>query len=78
MKTQATKLSRSEQRSWDHWTSKGYRFKAGEKPPKSLHTPPGLAERHPVIDAIAGVFSIFFIVGLAIYYVYVASGLSHG
>lgn len=77
MKTQATKLSRSEQRSWDHWTSKGYRFKAGEKPPKSLHTPPGFVTRHPVIDALCGLFIIVFILYMCYRWVMAGAGL-HG
>lgn len=38
----------------------------------------GMISKRDVVSVIAGVFSVFFTVGLAIYYVYVASGLSHG
>lgn len=75
MKTQATKLSRLEQRSWDYWTSKGYQFKPGEKPPASIHTPPGLVTKHPVIDAFCGAFILVFVIFLLYLWLWTGAGL---
>lgn len=38
----------------------------------------GMVSKRDVVSVIAGVFSICFTVGLAMYWVYAASGLSHG
>lgn len=54
MRNQATRCTQEELAYLAHWQSKGYRFKPCEKPPMNTVTPPSLATRHPVIDALLG------------------------
>lgn len=51
---QATRCTQEELAYLAHWESKGYRFERGEKPPMNTVTPPSLATRHPVLDALLG------------------------
>lgn len=76
MKSQATKLNHQEQAYWDHWTSKGYRFKPGEKPPMSTVTPPGLATRRPILDALIGFLIISKVLALLGFWMYKAADLA--
>lgn len=78
MKQQATKMTPQEQAYYDYWISKGYKFKPGEKPPMSTQTPPGIATKHPVADAFAGLFIVLFVAFLAGLWVYYGAGLHHG
>jgi hypothetical protein len=77
MKSQATRLTEEQRAMFDYWTCKGHKFKAGEKPPASTHTPPSLATRCPVADALVGLFVIVFCMFLLGMWVYYGAGL-HG
>jgi hypothetical protein len=75
--SQATRLTKEQCAMFDHWTCKGHKFRAGEIPPKSTQTPPSLATRCPVIDALIGLFVIVFVMLLLGLWVYYGAGL-HG
>lgn len=54
MRKQATRCTQQELAYLAHWQSKGYRFKRGEPIPTSTMTPPSLATRRPILDAVLG------------------------
>jgi len=54
MKPQATRYTSQEWAYLAYWESRGYTFAPGEKPPTSTLTPPSLATRRPILDAVLG------------------------
>lgn len=54
MKPQATRCTQKELAYFAHWEARGYTFGPGEKPPTSTLTPPSLATRRPILDAVLG------------------------
>lgn len=52
MRNQATRCTPAELAYIAYWQSKGYTIKPGEPVPLNTVTPPSLATRRPVIDAV--------------------------
>lgn len=75
MRQQAKKCTRKELSCLSHWRSRGFKFGINDKVPGSKYTPPSFATRHPILDALAGVAIIFFVVGLCVYWVARGAGL---
>lgn len=63
MKPQATRCTQKELAYLAHWEARGYTFKRGEKAPTSTLTPPSLATRHPILDAILGASALVIAIG---------------
>lgn len=76
MKSQATRLNPQEQAYWDHWSGKGYKFQPGEKPPLSTVTPPGLATKRPILDAVLGLLLIAKVFALLGFWIYTAADMA--
>ena len=54
MKPQATRCTQKELAYLVYWQQRGYTFGPGEKPPTSTLTPPSMATRRPILDAVLG------------------------
>lgn len=62
-KTQATRCTKKELAYADHWKSKGFFFRPGDKIPMNTTTPPGFETNHPILSAILGGLILAFAVG---------------
>lgn len=54
MKTQAKRCTRKELAYLSHWRRKGFMLTINDQIPLSTLTPPSLATRRPVLDAMLG------------------------
>lgn len=54
MKPQAKRCTRKELAYLSHWRRNGYMLTVDEQIPLSTLTPPSLATRKPIVDALAG------------------------
>jgi hypothetical protein len=63
MKSQATKYTPRQMAYLEYWEARGYRFSPGEMPPESTVTPPSLATRRPILDAVLGSLTLAAIMG---------------
>lgn len=75
MKSQATRCTQEELAYLAYWQSKGFTFKRGEPIPLNTVTPPSLATRRPVLDAILALSSILTVLALAAGWLAKAAGL---
>lgn len=75
MRNQATRCSQADLAYLAYWKAKGYDIKPGEPVPNNTLTPPSLATRRPVLDALLGVAIILAALGMVGLWIAQAAGI---
>lgn len=74
-KPQAVRCTRKELAYLSHWRRLGFKIEAGEPIPLSTVTPPSLATRRPVIDALIGAGTVLLVMAMVGYWIASAAKL---
>lgn len=68
-KPQAVRCTRKELAYLSFWRGRGFKIEAGEPIPLNTITPPSLATRRPVLDALIGAGTVLITLAMVAYWI---------